>query len=412
MKHDDHHASSIEKIPLLGANLFLLMFYIFTWISLFRSSILKYNDFTVFYIAGRLARAGQFTHLFNYRIQLDLFKKLVSDPQNNLPYEQIFKAMMPEHPPFYTPVYTLIATDNYYTAYINYSLLILVILLVCGFIIFKFLTFSGWNKQNAMLASFSAVCFYPAAMILIKGHDMIFVLLGFLLWMTGLLLSQEKRAGIGLAMGTVAPQISGILALPLIASRRKAALWFFITCGALMLFSFLLIGIQGTKDFIDLFRVFMRGPDYINNQLNMFNFLGLIRRNFPGINDESASLVAWICAIIVVGGVCWYWWKKGKKLTAADIGLTVLLGLFFAPHLHFHNLSLLILPWLALATQWGLHGEKGQLAAIIFLTISSLLMLFGDLAPDPWRYLIAYLIMSILALILIISIKFSHHQTD
>jgi len=404
------HKLPIMKIFIYGAVIFHLGYYFIAWIFLFRSPFLKYNDFTVFYIADRIARSQQFTQLFNYDLQLTLFEKLVSDEQNLLPYDQVFQAMMPEHPPFYVPLYALFAQDNYYTAYILYSCFILFLLIICAMIIYQFLTTSGWGKQNAVLASLCAICFYPATIILIKGHDMIYVLLGFLLWMTGLLIPNEKRAGIGLALGAIAPQVSGIIALPLIASRRKAAVWFCITCGVQVLYSLILIGIQGVKDFIELFRVFMQGQDYITNQFNMFNFLGIIRRSFPELNHQTASLLSWISAFIMVGWMCWYWWKKGIHITAADIGLTVLIGLFFAPHLHFHSLSLLILPWLALAIQWGYRGDLGQVASLLFITISSLLMLFGDLVPDPWRFSIAYLIMGIMAFSLTISIKSRKQQ--
>jgi hypothetical protein len=67
--------------------------------------------------------------------------------------------------------------------------------------------------------------------------------------------------------------------------------------------------------------------------------------------------------------------------------------LFASPHLHLHDLSLLLLPMLGgLTLLWG-RGRRGRMAALALLPASSLLLFASDLVDGSLHFLFGYALM-------------------
>jgi hypothetical protein len=80
-------------------------------------------------------------------------------------------------------------------------------------------------------------------------------------------------------------------------------------------------------------------------------------------------------------------------LTPQHIGLTVVVSVFASPHLHLHDLSLLLVPALgAVALLWQ-RGRSGRLVAIAILPVGSLLLFASDLIKEPLHYVAGYALM-------------------
>ena len=74
----------------------------------------------------------------------------------------------------------------------------------------------------------------------------------------------------------------------------------------------------------------------------MFNFIGLLTRTLPNVDREVVRALGWgVFALgIVILSFLWAKNRNGRLL----IGLTTIIALFTSPHLHFHDLTLRLVP--------------------------------------------------------------------
>jgi hypothetical protein len=370
---------------LLGALGLLAAIYAQLWTGLLRLPALDGVDFISFYTAGRIVRAGTYGLLYDLDVQHAIQVPIIGPnfvPGGTLPYN---------HPPLFAPLLGLIAFDDYRSAYIAYSVILLAVLLLCGAIAARFVAERGFDRRARFVAASSVVLFYPAFISLLKGQDTAFVLLGALIWMWALLARRERLAGAALALMLLKPQIGLALALPLLASRNRAAWWFCGTAVLLGLYSWLLVGTGGLLGLLGLLRLSSDGQGYGMNQPAMYNFLGLLIRSAPSFDAAALNALKWMVYLLVIGFLCWLWWGKRDALTAQHIGVAVALSLFASPHLHLHDLSLLLLPALGgMALLW--QGGR-RFAALALLPISSLLLFASDLVKGPLHFVAGYALM-------------------
>ena len=123
----------------------------------------------------------------------------------------------------------------------------------------------------------------------------------------------------------------------------------------------------------------------------MYNLIGLLTRTLPWLGAELIRVIGWIVYGITIIALCIFW-ARSKELEAGKIGLTVTLALFAVPHLHFHDLTLLLIPIYEMIHSSAQHERlKREIATVLPVAIS-LLLLLGNIAP-LLHYTFPYLIM-------------------
>lgn len=366
-------------IALISIQIFL---YAFMWFRLLNDPSIKTMDFISFYTTGRLIRAGEYHQIYNLDAQTLVQNQVTVTDSSPL----IFA-----HPPHLIPLLALIANDNYVSAYVSWTVLSLLVLLICMKLIHQFLLHQKWDTTSAWFGAIGCITFFPLFISLLGGQDSVYTVLGLLFWMFGLLKRKEITAGLGLALATLSPTIAGALALPLFASRRRASIWFVTGMLFFALYSFLLLGYQGIKDFIYLLDVNSEAQVYGLDWSKMYNLFGLLIRSFPNANEEMIRIIAWSVAGISILMMCLWWWKKGEEINISQIGIAVLLGTFTAPHLYLHGLSYLLLPLLGIMVLLYETGKQ-TIALLLVPIISTGLIIILLLIPN-WDFNIYYLLM-------------------
>ncbi len=241
----NHRSLSIRAF-LIGTILLQATFCGMRWKALLTDPGLNGIDFISFYTAGRIARSGDYTHLYNLQMQNEIQSKLIP------PDTFAGGVNLSQHPPYLAPLLSIISNDDYVKAYMLWTAILACMLVLCCLIIDKFLLSAGWDRISAILCAANCVFFYPILLSILKGQDTAFILFGLLLWMFGILQGKEMRSGFGLALSTLSPQIAGALALPSILSGRRAGIWFCLAFFWLAVFSLILVGFKGALDFLHL----------------------------------------------------------------------------------------------------------------------------------------------------------------
>jgi hypothetical protein len=369
---------------LCGTPALLALVYIQKWIGLFDLPGLGGIDFVSFYTAGRIARAGMYRQLYDLATHYAIQSPIIGP--NAVPGGVI----MSQHPPFLAPLLGLIAFDNYSAAYIAWSAILCCVLAACGVLAARFLMANGVDRRSSIVVAIGAVLFYPVFTSVLKGQDTAFVLFGALVAMWALHQRRERLAGVALALVWLKPQIGLALALPLLASRNRAAWWF---CGATALaglYSLLLVGWGGVLDLLHLMQLSASGWGYGTNQDAMYNFLGLMIRSAPAIDAATLSILKWAVYLLTIALLCWFWWGRRSALSFRQIGIALPFILFASPHLHQHDLSLLVLPALGLAALLPRQAYWRQQALLAFLPLISLVFIASDLYSPALSYFIGY----------------------
>lgn len=345
-------------------------------------------DFLAFYSAGRVARDYGINQVYNLELQGIAQAHTAGVPVGS---QQTLTA---NHPPFLFPFLSLIAGLDYRIAYFCYAVLLFLIVVAGLPPIYRYLIQNGWKPTHALVSILGVLLFEPLFMSVLKGQDSALLLTGGVLWFAGLRTGKDRLAGLGLALTLIRPQIAIVLAVPFFFSKGRIIHWFAVGAAILGIFSILLVGRTGVLDYFHLITLSAGGEGYGLAEMEMFNLTGMILRLWPQSNLGIIHTIGWVLYASAILGLC-VLWLKAKSISFWHITLLITVSLVTAPHLHYHDLSLLVIPIIGL----GLAGiSTGRwttwIAASLPLAVSVFLLL-SELW-DPVRFTVPYLIMIIL----------------
>jgi hypothetical protein len=230
----------------------------------------------------------------------------------------------------------------------------------------------------------------------LKGQDSALLLLGGLLWLAGFLDSDDRLAGLGLALTLVRPQVALVLALPFLFRRRKILAWFCLGAAALGLYSYLQVGWGGAVDYYHLLTLSAAGQGYGIAEAAMFNLVGALLRLVPGLDPQAVHAIGWGVYAASLLGLCLLW-GFSKQVQLWHLALAVTLSLFAAPHLHYHDLALLAVPLVGLAAAGVAAGRLPVRRAALLPLLASIVLLFAGFWA-PVRFSVPYIVMLALPL--------------
>ena len=127
----------------------------------------------------------------------------------------------------------------------------------------------------------------------------------------------------------------------------------------------------------------------------MVNLVGLLRRAAPGLYAGTARGIGWGAYALGLVAVC-VGWARSRAIREVPAGLAVLLGIFVTPHLHYHDLALLLVPLIAFILVAVREGYLAERTVVLLpLALSLLLLISSSLAVIKLN--LPYLVMGGLA---------------
>jgi hypothetical protein len=253
---------------------------------------------------------------------------------------------------------------------------------------------NGWPRGQVYVTLAGVLLFEPLFMSLLKGQDSALLLLGGLLWLSGLSRNDDRLAGLGLSMTLIRPQIALLLGLPFLFRQRKVFFWFLVGAIGLVLYCFLQVGWSGMADYIQILTLSAGGEGYGMAESAMFNFTGLLLRLAPQFEIGLVHAIGWGFFVAALASLC-VLWGISKTIGFRQIALAVTLSLFASPHLHYHDLSLLAVPLVGLGIAGVTAGRMRVARAAALPMAVSVLLLFCEIW-DPARFTVPYLLMAAL----------------
>jgi hypothetical protein len=371
----------------------LVVIYTILWIRMINDPADRTgSDFISAYTGGRVADMWGPENVYNLEYQQRVQTSVVGF---ELAPGQV---LMFNHPPYLVPLLAVLMDENYILSLIRYALVMAALYtaaLVTAWCLFRL---EGWQRGTSALAVAGLGTFFPLFISLVNTQDTALMVLGGVLLLLGILTGRDWLAGLGLALTTVRPHISILLAIPFLFRRRWVFAWFAAGAVVLAIVSLLAVGPAGIQAYFLLLLTAAGGQFYGMQEGAMVNLVGFLSRFAPGLGSNALHWIGWAFYIGSLIGLC-VLWARSREIGPKQIGLAVVLAVFAVPHLHYHDLTLLGVA--LIATLPGLVCEKylGERQACLAPLSISLALLLSSLVPGL-QYNFPYLLMCLLILAL------------
>lgn len=384
-------AASLRRVFIITGIASLFVSYLGIWFRFINDPVERTgSDFIAFYSAGRVAQMEGMENVYNPILQQQV-------QQQEVGFQLVQgQVLLYNHLPFLLPILQTLVNTSYVASFYRWVILLIALYIAGIVILSRGLSQVGMDRNSNLLAAFASFLFLPVFFSLMNGQDTAFLFLGVTLWVYGLLSGKELLAGFGLSLATVRPHLALFLAIPMLFRYRKIFMGFILGSGILASLSLLLLGQNGTRDFINILLLSAGGEWYGMKENVMYNLIGLLTRTMPHLEADTIRVLGWVAYVIAATCLCILWYRT-KDVGHGLIGLTVALALFTSPHLHFHDLALLLIPIYEIIRTSRNNGVLQTPIAIAMPISISLLLLLINISPYL-QYTIPYLIMLLLAI--------------
>lgn len=165
------------------------------------------------------------------------------------------------------------------------------------------------------------------------------------------------------------------------------------------MFSLLMLGQQGSLDFIQTLRISSSGEWFGMNEAAMFNLLGFSLRLFPGTNLLLMRQAAWtlFAGAAILTSISF---AKVKMDNDVKFSITLIIYILVSPHLHYHDLSLLLIPAFILARKYE-KSEFSTLKKMSMVFLAASLLIFFSNFFSVLFYNIPYFLIGLLGFMLV-----------
>lgn len=387
---------SYRRIFAFAGTISLLLIYVFLWATMISEPKTRSgSDFMGFYTFGRISQTRGFQHIYDLDEQKKIQEQVVG-------YQVV--PIFYTHLPFIAPLATILTDENYVNSFNRWAAVLLLLNALNVYLLVKMLEAYSFTRGNLVTLCMGAFLFFPTFSGFMNGQDTGILLLGTILWASGVLSKKYFLAGIGLSLATIRPQFALILAIPFLF-RHRNVFWGFAVGGILLAgISLALVKMDGAFQFIESIRYIESTVWNEPHAFDMPTISGIIRRNFTFDDPGPVKTLVWFFYILGIGGFSMIWYHS-PEINEKHLGLVSTVSIFLLPYAHYHDLILLLIPIFCLIRILGKRKTTDQYYLSIGPLVISLLAALGFAGSGTMKFPIIYAIMLALGCLLIGSDK-------
>jgi hypothetical protein len=333
-----------------------------------------YQDFTIFYTGAQLLRNGQASDLYNLATQYRTQLRFAHVPirQGPLPFN---------HPPFEALLFVPFTWLEYWPAYLLWSALNLIMLAVTVTVLSRH--FRQLAKFSPLILVLAATAFFPLAIGIIQGQDVIPLVLLFALAVVCFDRGDDALAGAFLAAGLFRPHLVVSLVVLLAFRRWRVLVGFAPVALVLAGISVAIMGWHGSFEYVRFVLGLERTGARGFGLETVPNLRGLIA-DLPGLSLSGP----WIALLILASSLVVFFIalrriRNGRDSIVYSSSLAVVTAILISFHALVYDLSLL-LPMLLFWLSQTLDAEGKTIDArtilLVFLLFLSPLYIFSMLS--------------------------------
>jgi hypothetical protein len=365
---------NFRRVFVLAGLMALVVVYAILWIQMISSPAERTGaDFSVFFTAGRITQTDGAAHVYE-----PLLQQAVQQVEAGFPLIQ-GQVLLYNHVPYLIPILQVLISKNYVVSFYRWAALLLVFCTAGVVLLAGMLQRAELKQPDVWLAAAGMITFFPLFVSVLNGQDTAFAFFGLCLFLVGILTGRDWLAGLGLALTSVRPQITVLLAVPFLFRKQKVFGWFCLAGVILGILSVAAVGLDGMRGFLNMLQISASGNWYGLKEPLMVNLVGLLWRIVPGLGDTFIHWIGWAVYGGTLIGLC-ILWARSREITEKQIGLAIVLAVFAVPHLHYHDLTLLMVAVVAALLALVRGGMlKASKAALVPLVLS-IILLFSNFA--------------------------------
>jgi alpha-1,2-mannosyltransferase len=294
-----------------------------------------YQNFTIFYTAGKMVREGRSAALYDLSAQYEVQKQFA-------PNVAIRQAALPfNHPPFEALLFVPLAGLPFWPAYLCWTALN-VVMAVAGLLVLR-RQYAELRPVSAAFLCLAAAGFYPLVSALVQGQDCVLLLLVYVLALSAFQKNHDVTAGALLAAGLFRFQLALPLVVLLSIQRKRLLLGFTPTAALLAVLSLLMMGWGGVEAYVRLLlNLEQSGGGGSIVAASMPNVRGIVA-GLPGLGAGSAlTAIVTIALSIAVLAIASWRIHIGRQLTLLPFALATVAAILVSYHALTYDLSLLL----------------------------------------------------------------------
>jgi len=255
------------------------------------------------------------------------------------------------YPPFFAAFLVPLAWLRFSAAFIVMTVINIVLLATTIELLVRRLQL---NRQQTYWLVLTTLCNYGVHYGLLEGQTSFIALLLLTLFMLTLRESGFASSGIWSGFLFFKPQLAAIPLLILLSNKKWRALeWAFLTLGLFALISLVGVGADGIKDYLALSAQAAAGDDYLRIEPEgMHNLRALTYFFFPAPWRDAVWWAGTIVLVALIVARSRASEKPNGIFFAEWITIAAAL-ILVSPHLHSHDLTLLIIPFALVLKQVG-----------------------------------------------------------
>jgi hypothetical protein len=321
----------------------MIFSYFGLWAITAKNDVLWRADFTAYYTAWDIIRAGQGAQLYNLDTQTTYQLDLLDGGRfadGVLPYN---------YPPYMAlALYPL----SWFSLSASYWIFALIQILILGRVLQLLISIArlhGWNRTEILFLAIIFCSFPPLFNALLLGNFTLLVLWGWVELYRAMTTHHDRSAALWLVLTTAKLQHTVFYGVVLLAGCRWKTLFlaFGVMIGLVIVTS-LALGPTLWPDYIKLLAQLGSVFDqYGITVRDMINFKGLLVNLLGEIHFTTinlVNLVAWIVSALVVA---WLWrgtWNPQSSDFSLKLAFSLTLGLMFSPHSNVQDALFLVFP--------------------------------------------------------------------
>jgi hypothetical protein len=293
------------------------------------------SDFRIYYTGGAIVRDGRGSNLYDVDVQRTYQAQVVAQGGSGLRYE-LFPFINPPHAAFLLVPFTYLSPKTASIVFLGFDCLL------AAWLLFRFWQISvGWSylERTLLLTTIlgTELFWYNFGLLTMT----FFVCTCILEYYLALRAKRDTRAALWLIAATVKPQLLLLPALIPLALRRGRLILIALCFGFLIGFLVsLTLGFHIWLDYLRLLReVSTHGETYGAITTLMNNLRMILYWTVP---PQAINPLVYLALFASVPGIFWLW--RSSRAFDLRFALTVLLGLFLAPYLHYQDTLLAFLP--------------------------------------------------------------------
>lgn len=344
-----------------------------------------YQNFTIFYTAGKIVGIGQTAVLYDLSAQYQAQQQFAPDVrirQAALPYN---------HPPFEALLFVPFTFFGYWTAYLLWAALNIILLAASLAILTK--QFAEIGNLSPVFLGLAAAGFFPLVSAVIQGQDCVLLLFFYVIALAAFEKERDVVAGAVLSAGLFRVQLVLPLVLILAVRRWRLLIGFIPVAGLLTGVSVAMIGWRGAFDYVRLvLRLEKSGAGGSIVAVGMPNLRGIIA-SLPGVDAGSKSVVVLTLAGSILVALAAMWRiRAGRDSAPFSFALATVAAVLVSYHALPYDLSLLLPSMLLLFSAPAMRAPRDTQADILLLLLLFLIprfeLLGHSLSPLGWFALI------------------------